>query len=128
MPSPFEYINIYLFTCLFNDALSISHFFVLNDAFSVHNCKGYGPKLFWPILTDFPDIFLEELRKSTKNALEQPVSASRFHRNAMLRMAASVQDWFFRLTALVLDHHLKILRLLPCFPVHVFHLSYNQVR
>lgn len=93
MPSSFEYINIYLLTCLFNDAVSISYYFVSNDAFSVHNCKGCGPKLFSPILTDFHDIFLEELRKSTKNALEQPVSASRFARNAMLRMAVSIQDY-----------------------------------
>lgn len=77
--------------CLFNNAVSISHYFVSNDALSDHNCKGCRPKLFWSILTDFPDIFLEELRKSTENALEQPVSASRFDRNAMLRMAVSVQ-------------------------------------
>jgi len=90
MPSTFEYINIYLLTYLFKDAVSISHYFVSNDAFSVHNCKGCGPKLFFPILTDFHDIFLEELRKSTKNTLEQSISASRFDRNAMLRMAVSV--------------------------------------
>jgi len=83
---------MYLLTCLFNDAISISHYFVSNDAFSVHNCKECGPKLFWPILTDFHDIFLEELRKSAKNVLEQPVSGSRFDRNAMLRMTVSIQD------------------------------------
>jgi hypothetical protein len=94
----------------------------------VHNCKGCRTKLFWPILTDFTDIFLEELKKSTTNALEQPVFASRFDRNAtLLGVAVSVHDWSLRLTALVLDHYLKVLRLLTCFPVHVFHLSYNQV-
>lgn len=102
-------VHKHLFTCLFNDAASISPYVVSNDAFSVHNFKGCGSKLFWPILTDFPDIFLEELRKSTKNALEEPVSASIFDLNAMLKMVVSVHNCLIRLTALVLDHHTRIL-------------------
>jgi len=40
----------------------------------------------------------------------------------------SIHPGLFRLTTLVLDHHLRIIRLLRCSLVHVFHLSYNQVR
>jgi hypothetical protein len=54
------------------------------------NLKGYGRKRSWPNLRYYPEIYLEGLRKTTKNS-GYPVPGPRF------------ETWIFRIRARVLD-------------------------
>jgi hypothetical protein len=57
-------VDIFIY-CLFNISVSSSNYIVSNDW--MINRKGYGMKHLWPNLRNCCGIFLEGLRKTTRN-------------------------------------------------------------
>jgi hypothetical protein len=63
----YYYIFIYISLWFINDAVSILDYIPSNDAIILMNWKEYGRRRSWPKLRQYRGIYLEGLRKTTKN-------------------------------------------------------------